>query len=239
MNNTNVNKTAIITGSSKGLGKALAIELSKKRFNIILHGRDIKSLTEIDKVVKKNKVKCDVVIGDITEEDTISKLIGVARLRNASILINNAAIMSKGTLEEIKDDEIEDVLSTNLSAVIKLTKGIYKLFLKNKEKNKGTIININSTGGLRPDKRNVIYSASKYGLKGFTDCLRLGAKENGVRVLGIYPGGMHTTFHERTGGHPQIDLTMDTKEVAEIICNLIGYNTVHIDEIILDRMYRE
>ena len=100
------------------------------------------------------------------------------------------------------------------------------------------IININSTGGIGSSEEHGLYSASKWGLRGFTDCMRKEAKKNNIRVLGVYPAGMWTTFHDRIGGRKNIEKTMKTEEVAEIIYNLVGYDSVHIDEIRLDRMYR-
>ena len=229
-----VKETILITGSSKGLGKALALKFSKEKYNIILHGRSKEDLDIVKKEILKNKVSCDVVIGDISDINTIENLKEIARNKRISILINNAAIMSNGLVENIKDNEVDEVLNINLAAIIKLTRQVYSYFL---EKKSGMIINILSTGALNSSEQHSLYCASKYGLRGFTDCLRIEAKQKNIRVLGVYPAGMWTTFHNRVGGKKDITQTMKTEEVANIIFNLVGYGSVHISEILLERMY--
>lgn len=228
-------ETVLITGSSKGLGRSLALQFSKKGYNVIIHGRNKDDLEKVKEEVVSNDVSCDIVVGDISDIKTINQLAKIAKEKNISILINNAAIMSRDFVQDLKDKEIDEVLNINLSSIIKLTTRIYTFLL---EKKSGMIININSTAGIGPSEKHALYSASKYGLKGFTDCLRIEAKKNNVRVLGVYPAGMWTTFHERAGGRKGIEKTMKTEEVAEIIFNLVGYDSVHINEIMLDRMYR-
>jgi short-subunit dehydrogenase len=228
-------KSVLITGSSKGLGKSLALLFSKKGYNIIIHGRNKKDLELVRTQVLKNKVSCDIVMGDLTGLKTIDALAKIAQKKGISILINNAAIMHRGNVESLTDKETDEVLNVNLASIIKLTKRIYSFFLKEKL---GMIININSTAGQFASKEHALYCSSKYGLKGFTDALRLDAKPNNIRVLGVYPAGMWTTFHDRAGGRKNIERTMKTEEVAQIIFDLVGYDSVHIDEISLNRMYR-
>jgi short-subunit dehydrogenase len=227
--------TVLITGSSKGLGRALALIFSKKGYSLVLHGRNKRDLEELKGQVTKNKVECTLVTGDLVEKKTIEQLAKVAQEKKIDILINNAAIMSKASVENIDDAEADLVLATNLASVIKLTRRIYTYFLT---KGKGMIIQINSTGGLDTSSEHGVYAASKYGLKGFTDSLRIEARPQGIRVLGVYPGGMKTTFHNRAGGKKDVDKAMDVDEVADIIFNAVGYDTVHVKEIVIERMYR-
>jgi len=149
--------TVLITGSSKGLGKSLALVFSKNNYNIILHGRDKKALEDVKKLVIANNVECDIVIGDLTDIKTIEDLSKVAKEKDISILINNAGILSKGSVEDLKDEEIDKVLEVNLGSVIKLTRRIYNHFLKKKS---GMIINIISTAGYNPDEELSIYTIS-------------------------------------------------------------------------------
>jgi short-subunit dehydrogenase len=172
------------------------------------------------------------VQGDITDSSTLERLAEAAREYDASVLINNAAMLSKGYPSSFDEKEIDYLLSVNLVSVIKLTGKIYPHLAG---RGGGTIININSKSGLNPEERNSVYSASKYGMKGFTDCLRMDARKDNIRVIGVYPAGMHTTFHNRVGGHSEIDKTMRTEEVAEIIYRSICYDSVKINDIILER----
>ncbi|MBM3233416.1 MAG: SDR family oxidoreductase [Candidatus Liptonbacteria bacterium] len=227
--------TVLITGSSKGLGRALALKFSKNNYSLILHGRNKGDLESVKKEVCKSGVECIVLAGDLKENKTIVRLAELVEQKEIDILINNAAIMSKALVEKIEDSEVDEVINSNLMSVIKLTKRIYSYFLTKKS---GMIIQINSTGGLDTSIEHGVYAASKYGLKGFTDALRIEARPRGIRVLGVYPGGMRTTFHNRVGGKKDSDKAMDVEEVAEIIFNLVGYDSVHVKDIVLERMYR-
>ena len=131
--------------------------------------------------------------------------------------------------------EINTILETNLFYPIKLTHLIYPLFVK---KGCGTIININAMDGLRNISGKVAYTASKQGLKGFTDSLRYEAKRKGIRVIGVYLGGMQTDMYYSTGR--EIEKAMPTLEVARIIFNAYsssssGVNSAGVDDITIDR----
>ena len=227
-----VRKTVLITGSSKGLGRALALHFSKNNYNIIIHGRNRKDLENVKEEVLKNNVDCNVIIGDVSDIKTIEELAKTAKIKDISVLVNNLGIASKGLLQDVNDKEIDEVLNVNLLSIMKLTARIYPFFVSKKS---GTIININSTGGISCSEEGIIYCTSKHGLKGFTDCLRINAKKNDIKVVGVYPAGMWTTFHDRAGGRNNIETTMKPEEVAEIIFDTVKHDSVHPDELLLTR----
>ena len=182
-------QSVLITGSSKGLGKYLALTFVKNDYNIILHGRDKKDLEIVREQIGK-KVNVDVVKGDLKSDQTIKDLYKTAKQRNISILINNASLHHlKLPLEELTNQQIEDTILTNLISPIKLTKKVYSFFL---EKKQGTIININSALGLEPKDLRSVYCATKWGLRGFADSLRLEAEKNNIRIVDIYPSRIKT-----------------------------------------------
>ncbi len=178
----------LITGSSKGLGKELALKFAQQGYNLIIHGRDTQALEATKKEIMQKGVDCKIVIGDLKSNTTLDKLAEIAKKEDISILINNAGLGEKSALEKAEDSYIEDVFITNLVSLIKLTKRIYIHFL---EKGKGTIININSISGLENKERGSIYRASKCGLRGFSDNLRLEAEKNNIRVLTSSPRSPH------------------------------------------------
>lgn len=224
------NKSVLVTGSSKGLGEELALVFASNNHDVILHGRDKEDLARVKEKVSKTGVSCYILGGDLREDKTIEELYKVAKEKDVSVLINNAGTdlklhdagpELKLPLNEIDDEQIDEILITNLTAPIKLTKRLYTLFLG---KGYGTIININSLSGLESHELRSIYCASKWGLRGFTDTFRLEAEKHKVRIIGVYPSRIKTKPHFTFGMEPQ--------EVAQKI--YAAYEDTNINEIKLD-----
>ena len=196
------NKCALITASSKGLGKAIAKEFDFNGYNIILNGRDETKVYDTQFEINykiASYVMCESVIGDLRSDDTIQKLYDVSK-GQISVLVNNAAIPCYGLpLDEMSDDQMWDSLETNLVAPIKLTRKIYPLL---KEQGYGSIININSIVGKEPKKFRSVHSATKWGLKGFSKSLRIEAEEHNVKVINVYPTQIKTVKEHTFGLEP-------------------------------------
>ncbi|MBT4165918.1 SDR family oxidoreductase [archaeon] len=225
-------KWILITGSSRGLGKELAIVFAERGYNIIIHGRESEDLKIVRDEIFNRGVDCEVVGGDLILDETIEKLVEISIRKNIFILINNAAMGLIKPFDELNEREIKNNLEVNLFAPISLTKKIYDYFAKRKS---GIIININGMGGLKPSRNQSIYCSTKYGLRGFTDALRYEAKENGVRVIGVHLSGMKTDMYTLTGA----DATncMEPSEVAEVVYDLSkSKESLMVDEILISRM---
>jgi len=217
-----IRESVLITGSSKGLGRCLALVFAKNNYNIILHGRNEKDLKTVAGQISK-KVNVDVVKGDLKLEQTINNLYKTAKQRDLSILINNAAFhCPKLPLEKLNNEQIEDMLLTNLIAPIKLTKKIYSLFL---EKKQGTIINSNSISGLEYQKFRSIFCATKWGLRGFANALRLEAEKNNIRIINAFPSRIKTIPEYQ-------DYGMEPEDVAQEI--YMTYKRTNNNELIID-----
>ena len=201
-----INKCALITASSKGLGKAMAIVFSENGYDIILHGRDIDKVRDTKKEIEKNNVNVYEVVGDLREETTIQALLNASK-NKISVLINNAAIPCYGIpICEMTIEQIMNSLDTNLISPIVLTHKIYPLL---KKQGYGSIININSIVGKEPKKFRSVHSATKWGLKGFSKSLRIEAEDDGVKVINVYPSRIKTT--------PEFTYGMEPIEVAQKI----------------------
>ncbi len=176
-------KAILITGSSRGLGKHLALVFAENNYKVILHGRNKKDLNDVAKQIPNS----NIVIGDLRNEQTINNLYEVAKRKDIDVLINNAAHSQKSPLEELTNKQIDYLISVNLTAQIKLTKRIYEYFL---EKKQGTIININSGFGLEAGKLYSVYCATKWGLTGFAKSLR--KESDKIKIINIYPSRIRT-----------------------------------------------
>ena len=205
------NKCALVTASSKGLGKVIAKEFINQDYRVILHGRDENKLLATREELGSNVI--DAVIGDLRSDDVIEKLYEASK-GQISVLVNTAAIPCYGLpLDEMNEDQVWESLSTNLVAPIKLTQKIYPLL---KHQGYGSIININSIVGKEPKKFRSVHSATKWGLKGFTKSLRIEAHEHNVLLINIYPTQIKTVKEHTFGLEPQ--------EVAQDVfkCHKIG-----------------
>jgi len=182
-------KTALITGASRGLGKALALKfINASDFSAILHCFK----TEVHSCL------ATVIRGDLVLPDTIEKL----AQHDVDILINNAGIHFSKPLNELSPDEVREVINTNLTAPMLLTKAMWPTL----SKNKGMVININSLAGKQGSQGETAYCASKFGLRGFSQALQFDATQAGVKVLDVFIGGMQTDMAK---SKPNFDKLID------------------------------
>jgi len=207
-------KNIIIVGSSKGLGKALALLLHKNN-NLFLLSRKIDKA----KFSQENitKIVCDITsVGSIKKAfkkiDNLTKTIDV--------LINCVGTSLERNLEASTDTEIKKIIETNLLGTIFISKAVYIRMLRQKS---GHIINISSTSGKKARDGETVYCASKWGLTGFTESLRLEAQKHNIRVTTVFPGGMKTDFYNNNP-NKNISGFMKPKYVGEQIVSLINSN---------------
>ncbi len=191
------NKTAIVTGASDGLGKEVALKLGEAGVNLALIARRKEKLEEVKKQIRGVKVEiysCDVK--DLSQiKTTIKKIID--DFKSIDILINNAGIWQKKMpVEEISEQVVEDVIATNLTGLIHITRLIMPILKKQEE---AAIVNVSSRAGTGAAKGESVYAASKWGVRGFTEVLRVDLKGTNVRVTGVYQRGVKTKLFEKVG----------------------------------------
>ena len=219
-------KTILITGSSRGLGKSLALAFASKGYNIILHGRNEERLSAVKEYVLRSKVNCPIVVGDIVEEQTITNLTACAKKNGIDILINNVGVYIQKPVEEMTPSEFKKIIDVNLIAPVLLTKNIFELFKRRKS---GLIININSIAGKNFSHYESAYCASKHGLRGFMGTFKFEALKYNVAVIDIYLGAMNT---DMAIGRKDNNKFIKTEEVAEFLCLLSqNYTSMRISEI--------
>ena len=219
-------KTILITGSSRGLGKSLALAFASKGYNIILHGRNEEKLSAVKEDVLRSKVNCPIVVGDIVDEKTITNLTACAKKNGIDILINNAGVYIRKPVEEMTPSEFKKIIEVNLIAPVLLTKNIFELFKRRKS---GLIININSIAGKDFSHYESAYCASKHGLRGFMGTFKFEALKYNVAVIDIYLEAMNT---DMTTGRKDTNKFIKTEEVAEFLCLLFqNYPSMRISEI--------
>jgi len=185
-------QTAIVTGASRGIGKAIAIFLAKEGAEVIINYSS--SLENANKVVSEIISfggKAYPLQADISNENSVNELIKTVLEKNNTIdiLVNNAGITKDGLLMRMKTDDWQKVLDLNLSGVFYCTRAVSRQMLKQK---KGRIINITSVVGLMGNPGQANYSAAKAGVVGLTQSAAKEFASRGITVNAVAPGFIST-----------------------------------------------
>ena len=186
---------AVISGATRGLGKALALAFAKEGYSLALTSRNIADLEALEAEINRN-YSSDVLIyaadlADKTQTLTFSKLV-LAKFKNIDVLINN---VGKYDTDKITDEDVdfEGMMNANVNSAYFLSKEIAAKMCINEN---GHIFNICSVLSLAPRVNAASYTISKHALKGFNDVLREEMREYGVKVTAIYPGSINTSSWE-------------------------------------------
>ena len=192
MNNIK-NKNALIKGASKGIGRAISIELAKQGVNVAInYNKSKKEAEEIsNELMNAYNVKSIILKGDVSDKNDCSSIVeeSINAFGNLDILVNNAGIIDDNLLIRMSDNAWDKVLRTNLDSIFYCTKPAIKSMLKNKW---GRILNIGSVVGIRGNIGQANYSSSKAGMMGFTKSLAKEVATRNITVNTITPGYINT-----------------------------------------------
>lgn len=221
-------KVVVVTGSTSGLGKALAEAFAGEGAKVIISARNENGVNDTAAAMHAYGVTADV-----TKEEDMKRLVDetVKKFGHIDIWINNAGIwIPHGLIEELDMARVRQMVDVNLFGTMYGTKAVLPVM---RRQNFGVIINILSTSALSGRAGSSAYSASKYGATGFTKSLQLEVRGSGVKAIAVYPGGMQThLFDEKKPD--DIDQYMQPPFVAgKIIENLKA--TESQEELIIKR----
>ncbi len=187
-----MDKVALITGASRGIGKEIAIALAKDGFNIALNCRkENESVLEIKEKLENFNVKCLVVEGDISNFDDTSLIAKktIEEFGKIDVLVNNAGITKDMLILKMKEEDFTNVLNVNLVGTFNMTKNVVGYMMKAKS---GRIINVSSVVGVSGNAGQANYSASKAGIIGFTKSLAKELASRNILVNAVAPGFIET-----------------------------------------------
>ena len=184
-------KKAIITGGSRGLGKATAISFAKLGIDVAITGRNEDKLKETVSELKYLGVNVTYEVFDVANYEEVKVGIKniILNLGTVDILVNNAGIAAFGTLNEMDPTLWESIIKTNVLGMYYVTKEVLPYLI---EKNEGDIINISSTAGLSGNASTSAYSASKFAVIGLSQSLMKEVRKNNVRVNTLTPSTIAT-----------------------------------------------
>jgi len=196
-------KLVLVTGASRGIGRAIAITLGSAGATVIGTATSDEGAENISKIFNENNILGKGMKLNVTDNEQISTLIKsiTENYGSVDILINNAGITRDNILVRMKEDEWEDIINTNLSSVFRMSKAVLRGMIK---KRSGRIISITSVVGAMGNAGQSNYAAAKAGIMGFTKSLAREVGVRGITVNAIAPGFIETDMTDK--------LTEDQKE---------------------------
>ncbi|WP_297340974.1 SDR family NAD(P)-dependent oxidoreductase [Pseudophaeobacter sp.] len=204
----NSSKTVLITGAGTGIGRALAIEAAQKGFDLILVGRTSSTLDETLSQCSTTQARC--IVADVTSPEGRTVICQEVSGR-LDILINNAGVLSVGHLADMTDENLQRMAETNLVAPMALSRDLLPAL----RSAKGRIVNIGSVFGDIAYPFFAGYSATKFGLRGFSDAIRRELSGTGIGVTYVAPRATQTAAESAFGALVEpLDMTLDTAETV-------------------------
>mgnify|MGYP002707622366 FL=1 len=189
-----MDKCALITGATRGIGKQIAITLAKQGYNIALNYRkENEELENTKKEIEKIGVQILAVKGDVANFEDCENFVKqvIERFGQIDVLVNNAGITKDMLLMRMKKEDFEQVIDTNLVGTFNVTKNVVPYMMKARS---GRIINISSVVGISGNAGQTNYSASKAGIIGFTKSLAKEIASRNILVNAVAPGFIETNM---------------------------------------------
>ena len=216
------NKIIVITGASDGIGKQIALRLAKESSKLALIARDEKRLVEVSKEAKKlGAIDVKIYACDIRQTDKLEITIKsiISDFGSIDILINNAGIWQKlMPVDKISKEVVDDVIETNLLALIHITRLLLPTL---RTRDEAAIINVTSKSGVVAQEGQSVYTASKYGVRGFTEVLKIDLKDTNVKVAGVYQSGTNTRMFEKAGENFPTKKFTNPSDLADVIAYML------------------
>lgn len=230
-------KIAVVTGASRGMGRAISIAIAKAGVKVLLIARNQERLQLVKEEISRFNGKSEIITADFSKEEDVNNLFDKIEgcYGRLDILVNNAAVASKGSIEDIPMEEYDYLMNVNLRNVFIACKRAVKLMKKNSN---GYIINISSVSGIKAYEKQGVYGISKHGVMGLTKSLAVDLQPNNIRVSAIMPGSVDTDMMRNSG---RTDLDFSNVMVPEDIANTVLYllslweTNAAVDEIYIRR----
>ena len=221
-------RTALVTGASSGIGRAIAEGLDAYGARVALVGRRAETLRKVE------AERAEIVVADLTSDEALGAAADecLRRLDGLDVLVHSNGIHLAGALEDATADDLDRLYAANVRAPFLLT----KLLLPALRESAGQIVFVNSSTGLEPRPSVGLFSASQHALRAIADVLRDEVNADGIRVLNVYPGRTATRRQERIfrdeGREYEPDRLLQPEDVASIVIEaLTAPRTAEVTEI--------
>jgi uncharacterized protein len=221
----------VITGAGSGLGASLAKKYSDLGYHVCLLGRTKTKLVRIAETLKNSHSIHEV---DVSSKKDVSRVFPLVKeeVGPINLLINNAGVGVFDLTENLSEESIHHMIDINLKGTIFCTQEVLSDM---KEENQGTIVNIVSLSGKRGKALESVYSASKFGVRGFTESLIDELKDTDIKLFAAYMGNMKT---ELWGNDDIAEMFIHPDDVADIIIDMMKQRKyIAVDEVMIRNKY--
>jgi NAD(P)-dependent dehydrogenase (short-subunit alcohol dehydrogenase family) len=193
MPNNIMDKVALVTGCSSGIGFETALALAREGYHTYASMRDIKKGSKIQEIAKKEKLPITIIQLDVDKPESITSAVKqvISEKKRIDVLVNNAGYGIFGCLEDLTIEELKAQFETNFFAVARLIQEVAPIMRAQKS---GTIVNVSSVAGKIGFPGSPAYISSKFALEGLSECLRYELSPFGVNTIIIEPGVIKTNF---------------------------------------------
>jgi 3-oxoacyl-[acyl-carrier protein] reductase len=217
-------KSAIVTGGTKGIGRAIAEALAREGAEVCISARhEDDVMRAVDEIGELGEGRVAGVVCDVRDYEEVRALVQYAsdEFGGVDILINNAGVGLFGKVEELTPDDFRAVLETNLFGVFYCC---HEAIPQMKKRGGGYIINISSLAGTNAHPQMAAYNASKFGLNGFSEALMQEVRHDGIKVSYIMPGSVNTDFGGDEASEEK-SWQLQPADIARVVLDLL-----HADE---------
>jgi NADP-dependent 3-hydroxy acid dehydrogenase YdfG len=216
-------QTAIVTGASSGIGRAIALTLARNGANVVLAARSADKLEEVAREIRSTtQARALVVPTDVAQENDIRTMVHRATetFGQVDILVNNAGFGYFASVAELDMETVDRMMSVNLRGAMLCVQHVLSGMM---ERRHGSIINILSIAAKNGVKNGSAYAASKFALRGFAESLFMEVREYDIRVVNICPGSVATEFFDRAEQtHPNISKALRAEDIAETVLTALS-----------------
>ncbi len=235
------NKTIIISGASRGIGRATALLLAGHGANVVVTARNADDLTQLETTASEGSVRGKIVSipGDVANESHMAAVVKTAldHFGRIDVVINNAGYGIFKNVDEITVDEWDSVMATNVKGTFLLTKAALPTL---KAQGSGHIVVVASDVAKRTFAGGSLYTASKYAQEAFMGALRKEVRPFGIKVTGVYSGLVDSHFHDKGHGHETSKNWLKEEDMAESMLFIVSRPAhVVIDEFMVHPLEQE
>ncbi|MBC8235684.1 SDR family oxidoreductase [bacterium] len=214
------NQVAIVTGSGRGIGKAIALTYAREGADVVAVARTKSEIEELTEEIRSIGRKALAIPTDISQKKQVQAMVQqvLDEFGTVDILVNNAGVAIHNYLMDIREEDWDLTMAVNLKGVFLCTQAVFPIMM---EKRSGHIINISSGAGKRGSPRFGSYCASKFGVMGFTEAIAAEGRPHNIKVCVICPGPV--TSKMRSDNHPDDDPTklMMPQDIADMALFLV------------------